>query len=81
MKDGHCVLVADDEDVQSEVVVELLDPAHGQVRNRVLLEVETFEAFGVVLDEHTLALRLGREMGTYLSCLTIAQIIEFQMSR
>lgn len=29
VQDGHCVLVADDEDVEGEVVVELLYPAHG----------------------------------------------------
>lgn len=29
VQDGHCVFVADDEDVEGEVVVELLYPAHG----------------------------------------------------
>lgn len=56
---GHCVLVADDEDVEGEVVVELLYPAHGQVGDRVLLEVEALEAFGVVLYEDALALGLA----------------------
>lgn len=47
----------------------------------VLLEIEALQPFGIVLDQHTLTLGLNKGIGTYLSCFTIAQIIEFQMSK
>jgi hypothetical protein len=59
VQNGNCILVADDQDVESEVVVELLDPTHGQMGNCILLEVKTFQALCVVLHEDTLALGLS----------------------
>jgi hypothetical protein len=76
VEDGVGVFVADDEDVQSEVLLEFFDTAEGQMMDEVVLEVEGFQTFGVVFDEDGLALGLGRTSGTYCSCLTRAQIME-----
>jgi hypothetical protein len=75
VEDGHRVLVADNEDVEREVAVELFDPCQGDVLDQVLLEVEPLEAFGVVLDQDALALGLDSQRSTYFSCLTMAQIM------
>lgn len=81
MQDSHRVLVADDEDVQSEVFFEFLDPAHRDVVEDILLEVQSFKIFGVILNENTLSIGLHVKKCTYLSCLTMAQIMELQISR
>lgn len=75
MEDGHRVLVADNEDVEREVAVELFDPCQRNVLDQVLLEVESLEALGVVLDQDALALGLDSHSCTYFSCLTMAQIM------
>jgi hypothetical protein len=81
VEDGDCVFIADDEDVQGEVVVELFQHGQCDVLDHVLLEVEPLKTLRVVLHQNALALGLTCQIITYLSCLTIAQIIEFHISR
>ncbi len=81
MQDGHRVLVADYEDVEGEVAVELLRERHDQVGDGVLVEVEALKSLGTVLEEDAAALCLDRGGGTYLSWRTMALMLEFQTSR
>ena len=50
MEDGVGILVADDQDVQGQIAVEFLHPGQGDVVDQILLEAETLEQFGIVLD-------------------------------
>ena len=59
MQNGHSVLVADYEDMEREVVVELLQQGHRDVLDYVLFEVEALQAFRVVLHQHAFPLGLG----------------------
>lgn len=75
MQDRHRILVADDQRVQSQVAVELFDPAQRDVVDQVMLEVQSLQRLRVVLDQNTFASSLSSTNSTYFSCLTMAEIM------
>ena len=62
--------------MKSQVKFKLFDPNQWNMMDQVMLKVQTFQRFGIVLDQNTLSLRLFYIKSTYFWCLTMAQITE-----